>query len=234
MANEDPLMRPPAAPPPPAGYVFLNRRFENVGEFGYAYDLAATTASHTLDLHTSASSAKPILDFFTYNPVDHASPRSGVINLNTQNAPVLATLLTGTLLNDPGGETVPTSLLSQSNAQAAANAIVGETAVRPALTRADVARLAEVAANAVSGLNASDETRETVTRVLAEAGQTRTWNLLVDLITQTGRYVPGAGPADLGDPTKFVVEGEKRYWFHIALDRYDGSVLGSQLEEVVE
>ncbi len=58
MANEDPLRRPPAAPAPPANYVFLNRRFENVGEFGYAYDLASTTASHTLNFQTSASKGR--------------------------------------------------------------------------------------------------------------------------------------------------------------------------------
>jgi hypothetical protein len=31
-----------------------------------------------------------------------------------------------------------------------------------------------------------------------------------------------------------VVEGEKRYWLHIAIDRFDGSIVGQQLEEVTE
>jgi hypothetical protein len=52
------------------------------------------------------------------------------------------------------------------------------------------------------------------------------------VIAQTGKYTPGT--ADLSDSTKFIVQGEKRYWLHIALDRDDGIVLGSQLEEVVE
>jgi hypothetical protein len=30
------------------------------------------------------------------------------------------------------------------------------------------------------------------------------------------------------------VEGEKRYWLHIAIDRFDGTVVGQQLEEVLE
>jgi len=55
---------------------------------------------------------------------------------------------------------------------------------------------------------------------------------MIDVIAQTGNYAPGT--ANLNDPTKFIVQGEKRYWLHIALDRDDGSVLGSQLEEVVE
>jgi len=234
MANEDPLRRPPAAPAPPANYVFLNRRFENVGEFGYAYDLASTTASHTLNFQTSASKDKPILDFFTYNPVDHTTPRAAVVNLNTRNAPVLATIITGALLHDLGGETVPASLVTQSQADAAGQAIVNATSAAggAALTRADVARLAEVAANAVPGLAASDETRQTITRVLAEVGQTRTWNLMIDVIAQTGKYAPGT--ASITDPSKFTVEGEKRYWLHIAIDRYDGTVLGQQLEEVTE
>jgi hypothetical protein len=46
-------------------------------------------------------------------------------------------------------------------------------------------------------------------------GQTRTWNLLIDVIAQSGKYKP---KSDLTG-TNFVVEGEKRYWVHIALDR---------------
>jgi len=61
---------------------------------------------------------------------------------------------------------------------------------------------------------------------------TRTWNLMIDVIAQTGKYAPGT--ANLNDPSKFIVQGEKRYWLHIALDRDAGTVLGTQLEEVVE
>jgi hypothetical protein len=55
---------------------------------------------------------------------------------------------------------------------------------------------------------------------------------MIDVIAQTGKYAPGT--PDLTDPAKFIVEGEKRYWLHIALDRDDGTVLGTQLEEVIE
>jgi hypothetical protein len=101
------------------------------------------------------------------------------------------------------------------------------------LNRGDVARLAEKAAAAVPGvLGASDEKKQTIARALAEVGQARTWNLMIDVIAQTGNYAPGT--ANLTDPTKFIVQGEKRYWLHIALDRDDGTVLGTQLEEVIE
>jgi hypothetical protein len=34
--------------------------------------------------------------------------------------------------------------------------------------------------------------------------------------------------------SNFVAEGEKRYWLHIAIDRFDGRIVGQQLEEVIE
>jgi hypothetical protein len=75
----------------------------------------------------------------------------------------------------------------------------------------------------------NEETRETIARALAEVGQARTWGLLIDLVAQTGHYAPNA--AGLAD---FIVEGEKRYWLHVAIDRFDGTIVGQQLEEVAE
>jgi hypothetical protein len=100
------------------------------------------------------------------------------------------------------------------------------------LTRGDVPRLVAAAVAAVPALGASDEKKQTFARALAEVGQARTWNLMIDVIAQTGKYTPGT--ANLADPAKFIVQGEKRYWLHIALDRDNGTVLGTQLEEVVE
>ena len=243
MSFDDPnqnLERPPFAPyppPVPANYVLLNRRFENVGEFGYAYNPASTTPSKTLDFASSTSKDKPLLDFFTYNTASPPTPRAGIVNLNTRNAPVLASIISGALLHDLGSENTPTALVSQADALAAGQAIVQEATNTgaghgPALTRADVARLAAAAATAVPNLAGSDEKKQTIARALAELGQARAWNLMIDVIAQTGKYAPGT--PDLTDPAKFIVEGEKRYWLHIALDRDDGTVLGTQLEEVTE
>ena len=246
MSYDDPnfnLQRPPLAPNPlslgvPLNYVLLNRRFENVGEFGYAYNPASTTASKTLDFASATSHDRAMLDFFTYN---EASPCAGIVNLNTRNGPVLASIIKGAWLHDPGAEIPPpdpTYLVSQNDALAAAQAIVQETTSTtpgrgPALTRADVARLAAAAASALHGVPgaSADETKQTIARALADTGQARTWNLMVDVIAQTGRYKPNA--QDLTG-SNFAVEGEKRYWLHIALDRDGGTVLGSQLEEVIE
>jgi hypothetical protein len=262
MSFDDPLfntLRPgpycPYPPGAPAGYVLLNRRFENVGEFGYAYNPASTTTSKTLDFAASTSHDKPLLDFFTYStagqPIGlfgnagNAPPyRAGIVNLNTRNGPVLASIINGAWLRDQESENPPpdaTYLMSQSQALDAGQAIVQETTTNgPALTRADVARLAAAATNKLiaDGLwspPVSDEKKQTIARALAEVGQARTWNLMIDVIAETGRYSPGTTPPlDNSNANKFIVEGEKRYWLHIALDRDDGTVLGTQLEEAIE
>jgi hypothetical protein len=195
---------------------------------------------------TTGNPDATLLDFFTYNPVDHSYPRSGIVNLNTKNPPVLAAILKSALKRDVDAAPTPNPLptVSQSDAMTAAQAIVTETAVnnRPALTRADIARLSSVAASAISttGANSSpeeiDKCKETVARALSEQAQARTWNLFIDLIAQTGRYAPGT--TSVTDTNKFTVEGEKRYWLHIALGRdlVGGivDVLGTQIEEVLE
>jgi putative Ig domain-containing protein len=239
--NRPPFAPGPDSPPLPSkdNYTRIDRRFENVGEFGYAYNPASTLTSKTLDFGSATSNDTAILDFFTYNS---AGNRAGIVNLNTRNAAVLASIIRGAWVNDPGHETLPPDssyLVSQSDALAAGLAIVQETTNTsgghgPVLTRADVGRLAAVGASALHGVpgKSADETTQTIARALAEVGQARTWNLMIDVIAQTGNYAPGT--PNLSDPTKFVVQGEKRYWLHIALDRDDGTVLGTQLEEVIE
>jgi hypothetical protein len=68
-----------------------------------------------------------------------------------------------------------------------------------------------------------------VVRALADVSNTRTWNLLVDLVMQSGRYPTGATAVD-----RFSVDGERRYWLHLAIDRYTGQVVARSVEPVNE
>jgi hypothetical protein len=72
--------------------------------------------------------------------------------------------------------------------------------------------------------------RESIARSLGEVSQTRTWNLLIDVIAQSGRYPPAATSFENG----FVVEGEQHYWVHVAIDRFTGRVIDKQIETVNE
>jgi hypothetical protein len=248
----------------PGVRVVLNHAFSEVGEFGFAIDTSLSDVGDkkncddvkcpTLKLSTaytlpcSTGNCDPaVLDFFSYNPVSSAYPRAGIVNLNTRNWPVLAAIIQGTVLIDasPTPEPIATptppipsptppnasNIITSSTAEAAARAIVTETSARPALTRADVARLV-----AAANVGTDWQEKEAVARALTEIGGTRSWSLLIDVIAQTGKYKPNA--PDLTG-SNFVVEGEKRYWLHIAIGRDlkpDGTVdvIGTQLEEVVE
>lgn len=203
------------APPPPPNAVILKRSFRNVGELGYAF----RNASSKLDFHTASSVDARLLDLFTYNT---ATVRAGAVSLNTQNATVLSAILKEAFATESASAGVTTA-----QAKAAATSIVNATAALPAIGREDVARLAAAPTNAPFSNNA--ESRETVSRALAELGQTRTWCLLIDVVAQAGRYPTTA--ASLAD---FNVEGEKRYWLHVAIDRFTATIIDQQLEAVYE
>lgn len=244
MESSDIKNLPNTTPPVPiAGYYCLTRPIRNVGEFGYAYNAlsnpsgapAAGTTLNFKDPYNYLTNPDPaLLDFFTYNS---APVRSGIVSLNTRQAPVLAAILKAAITKDSTSAVVgtPGSNTAAANADAnnAANSIVNATTVTPALSRADIARLASTSVVTTTPFTNDDggtyEARKTIARALAECVQTRTWGLLIDVVAQTGHYGPNAqGLAD------FAVDGEKRYWLHIAIDRFDGTVVGQQLEEVIE
>lgn len=71
--------------------------------------------------------------------------------------------------------------------------------------------------------------REAAIRPLAAVGQTRVWNVMIDLVAQVGRFTPTAAALP-----EFTVEGEERLWVHLAIDRRTGKVLDRQIERVSE
>jgi hypothetical protein len=159
---------------------------------------------------------------------------------------VVAAILQNALKRDVDQSPTPNPYptVAPSEARDAAQAIVNATDPSAggtrATTRADIGRLTAAGAGAIStaGFAAGEETEkvpEVIARALSEVGQARTWNLMIDVIAQTGRYKPNA--PDLSG-SNFIVEGEKRCWLHVALGRdlINGQVdvLGTQLEVVNE
>lgn len=221
---------PSPAPPNPRAYgretaapspvpsptpIVLNRPLRNPGELGYAYKNTSTT----LDFYTSSSADASVLDLFTISP---SNMRAGVINLNTRNTVALAAMIAGTIRNEGS-----TAVVTTTNGRNAALDIVAATEGIPALGRHELGRLTAAVRSSATGTG--EEARELIGRSLAEVTQARTWNLMIDLIAQPGRYPPNATSL-----SQFVVEGEKRYWLHIAIDRYTGEVIDQQLEAVCE
>ena len=71
--------------------------------------------------------------------------------------------------------------------------------------------------------------REAPIRALSSAGQTRVWNLMVDVVAQAGRF-----PTNVATLDQFQVNGEQRYWVHLAIDRFTGRVVDKQIETIKE
>lgn len=207
--------------------VMLNRPFQNVGEMGFAFrDLPYKS----LDFSTPRSADSALLDLFC---IDEGDPVSGIVagrvNLNTKIPQVLKAVLAGSTRTP---HTPDLKQLNAIDAENLANAIVQLTSdTGPFLNPSELAqRLLDSPAlqDSPAVPNQIKGQKEVAVRSLAALGQTRTWNLLIDVVAQVGRY---SSRAD--NLAEFTVEGERRYWLHVAIDRYTGKVIDQILEPVV-
>jgi hypothetical protein len=214
--------------------VVLCRPFRSVGEIGYAF---RDMPWKNIDFFTPESADAGLLDVFTVNDVDMIA---GHVSLNTRQAPVLQALLSGALLTETA-----TNQISSSVAQGIAQQIVTTSSTSPLMNRGElVTRFSSPADTQDTSLpslalgSTSDNTikthRESITRALAEVANARTWNLMIDVIAQTGTYPPNTPNTSHSLGASFVVQGERRYWLHVAIDRYTGQIVDSILEPVYE
>jgi len=65
---------------------------------------------------------------------------------------------------------------------------------------------------------------------MSSVSQTRVWNVLIDVVAQSGHYKPNAQSLQ----NDFIVEGEQHYWVQVTIDRFTGEVLDKQIEVVSE
>jgi hypothetical protein len=172
----------------------------------------------TLNFTITNSADAGLLDVFTLH---EASMEAGKTSFNTRQRPVLTAILSQATkrLTDPTGATVITSAQRDI-----VNALV---ALQPMVRKTDL--LKQLAADpSVTGLG-NKEARELVVRAFSDACPTRTWNLMIDVVAQSGRYPPNASTL-----AGFLVEGEQHYWVHVAIDRFTGQVIDKQIEVVNE
>jgi hypothetical protein len=236
--------------------IMLNRPFRNVAELGYAFrDLPWKT----LDFFTEKSADAGLLDIFTLNDgtqvlgpndvIRTAMPAvvAGQVNLNglyvdpnTNKAADGQSILSGAIWDEMSSATVVASGTGAQTAQTMANNIATAMSTVPIqnkselVTRVDPntgAKLVEtILPPAASDNQAVKTRREVVPRAVSSVSQTRVWNVLIDVVAQSGHYKPNA--ANLRDD--FVVEGEQHYWVHVAIDRFTGQVIDKQIEIVNE
>jgi hypothetical protein len=216
-ANDSPYFTAAGASRP-SRPVILNRPFTSVGDLGFAY---RDMPWKTLDLFSPNSADAGLLDLFT---LTDGPVIAGRVNPNTAPTPVLEALLSGELANYSGANTS----LTTNAASSIAGALSTTTGTTPFVNRASLVS-GFMTNSAVASFSNIKPEREAVVRSLAESANTRTWNFLIDIIAQSGGYPKTATTLD-----NFLVTGERRYWLHIAIDRYTGQVVDKQLEIVNE
>jgi hypothetical protein len=195
-------------------------------------------AWRSVNFSSGDSADSGLLDLFSLTP-NNNTLRAGVIDINGASPPVLTALLMNNYL-DPGSPTATYLTYTQAtNIAAAIRNVLGPPDDPTFVVRnaSDIPVLTDMVAtnSAITGSTANTTTfefkysREVLARALADIVNARTWNLMIDVIAQSGRYT--ATSKSLND---FTVEGERRYWIHIAIDRYTGQVVASQVEPVSE
>ena len=194
----------------------LNRPFQSVAELGQVF---RDQPWKTLNFTNADSADAGILDVFTLH---ESGMEAGKTSLNTRQSPILTATLSQATKRLDG-----TSVITSTERNNIVTALFTLTSAQPMIGKTEL--LTRLAADpSVTGLG-NKEARELVMRAFSDACQTRTWNLLIDVIAQSGKYAPGET-----NLTKFVVEGEQRYWVHVAIDRFTGQVLDKQIEVVNE
>lgn len=198
----------------------LNRPFYSVAELGY---VSRDYAWRSLDFFSDKSADAALLDFFTVDNSTNAYS-VGKVSINSRNPAVFSSLLKNTI---PDINT----LSSFAKADTIAASIVTSTATNTIYSK-DQLVTQLVAPLTADNFSSTDEQkikarREGVSRALADVTQVRTWNLLIDIFAQAGRYAPNATSID-----QFTVEGERHFWLHLAIDRFTGEIVDQQIELV--
>ncbi len=214
--------------------VFLSRPFRSVAELGYvSRDLPwrsldfASNPNIGIASFTNADAA--LLDYFS---ASDSTVVAGRVSGAAQNPLVWQALLAGAALDPLNATASATNTISTTMAATLAGVITN--ALSPTnsfMNKADIVKIGLATTNnpwsAFSGSQTKIE-REGPIRAL-EPVNTRTWNLMIDVIAQSGRLQSGATGLN-----QFVVEGERRYWLHIAIDRYTKQIVDSYLEPIYE
>ena len=208
--------------------MILDRPFRSVAEMGYAFrDLPWKS----LDFFTVNSADACLLDTFSLTESPATGVTAGVLNPNTRQQTVLKAVLAGALKDELDASS---TLAAASEADTVATKVTTATAATPLLNRSELAtRIAPALAATDFVNNPADSAikarRESVVRALADVSNTRTWNLMVDVVAQSGR-----SPVSSSSPPPFLVEGERRYWLHVAIDRFTGRVVARSMEPINE
>ncbi len=231
----------PLSPDPQARPIVLNRPFQSVGELAYVF---RDSPWRNLELYNPKSGDAGLLEYFCIHATNEndrtKSPlRAGVVNINSALPEVLAAVISGASANTDfssnsgGGQVQPTeakAIADKINDWVTAKTTDGAMFRSRAeiVGRFDQGNFVGPSSSYESSLSSKqyDNQRSVVSRALSDVITTSTWNLMIDVVAQSG-MLPKGNTLD-----KFVVTGQSRYWLHIAIDRTTGKIVDQRLERV--
>jgi hypothetical protein len=196
----------------------LNRPFQSLAELGQVF---RDQPWKTLDFTTASSPDVGLLDVFTLH---ESANEAGKTSLNTRYKFILTAILSNAIKRLAGTNA---DVITTAQRGLIVTDLFNITSTNPMIRKTDL--LAQLAADPNVTSLGNKEARELVMRAFSDATQTRTWNLLIDVVAQSGRYPPNASTL-----AGFLVEGEQHYWVHVAIDRFTGQVIDKQIEVVNE
>jgi hypothetical protein len=200
----------------------LNRPFQSVADMGHAFRDDPWTSLNfygdPADATTPGDGA--LLDLFS---LTETSTRAGVVNPNAAPTAVLKTLLNQAAIREGAS-------LTAAQAETYAAAIRSMLDDKPILNPAEIAIVAGKVATkgSLPGFR-NNQDLHVIARALADTASVRTWSLMVDVIAQSGKLTPGA--TNLG---QFISNAERRYWYHLVMDRFTGEIISVQKENAAE
>ena len=242
--------------------IMLHRPFRSVAELGYVFK--DTPWKNIDFFNPESGDGGLLDAFCINEDYRPDAVEAGRVDLNTQQAPVIQALLAGAYRDETAGSAdTPlvaseaakisnnlvnwTSPTNSANTQASGMGPLaniadlvgrwkpGSSTSRPIIGSSTYAGFTSTLAGAYSGSspanNQAQRFVESSMRALSDAGQAGTWNLLIDVIAQSGRYPINTNATNLAG---FLVEGERHYWVHVAIDRTTGQVIDENIEVVNE
>ena len=222
--------------------VILQRPFRSVAELGYVF---RDEPWKTLNFFDATSGDSDLLDLFSV--ADSPAIIAGRTSLESRQPLVQQAILNGTAQSADGTSPLanPAAIATafQSFAYSAAGApntndsgVAQPATGFPATIGQFVSFLCSkpLLLPSTGAYPAATESvkyrREAVVRAFAGVAETRPWNLLIDVVAQSGRFPTNSTASG----ANFSVEGEQRYWVFVAIDRYTGKVIDQQWESVDE
>ena len=136
---------------------------------------------------------------------------AGKVNPNSTQAADLQTIFAGAIIDDASSSTINRTGAGAIDAPTLASQVVSAVSTTPMQNKSELITRANLPTTILPTAATDNQSvkaqREVVARAASSVSQSRVWNVLIDVVAQSGHYKPNATSLT----NDFVVEGEQHY-----------------------